>query len=874
MKYSIVIPVFNKASFTRHCLDTLQATLAGAGEGEVIVVDNASSDGTPELLKQYPWIKLIRNETNLGFAAANNQGARAAQGDYLVLLNNDTEGFPGWLEAMLQVAEEPGVGIVGAKLLFADDTVQHGGVAFAGVPYGPQRLGPFHFNYLIRSDDVDASKRRDVQAVTGACLVTPRALYLELGGLDEAYWNGYEDVDYCLKVHERGMRIVYEPAAVLYHFESQSGVQRFRRNQWNAKVLEARWRDKIRFDAGERMFERGSTRRTERQSRGDRIVSVVKTPAVTVVVHGEEPPGGRESFERALRTNFVPVDRVVWATSGDSTACARDAMEVRGNRYLVTVRGAAMLEPHWLDALASQVEGLTNVCAATAAPEAGFGPQARPLAADARCTLINLRRFPQHVRLDDRFETLDGAIADLLLRGVDLRLGTRGVDRSVATLPPIATDRAFEAVHGFPLRDVFRTGEGAIEARWRSIPKRARGLVSIVTLSWNAPTFTKIALDSIRAQTPEPYEVIVVDNGSKPETLEFLRSIDDPHVRVIYNEKNLGFGRGNNIGLAHARGEYVVILNNDVVVTEGWLDGLLAPFDRIPWLGVTAPRSNVIAGDQVVTDALYNDEPGLVRYANERRRRWKQQGYVTERVIGFCMCVDRRVIDEVGGFDPIYGLGNFEDDDLCIRIRAAGYGIYVCDDVFIHHFGSQSFKANNVDYAASMAENWRRFATKWNFDLAYDPNKGYDPRGASYNGFRRDAHYVPLPAVQVAIEPAHATSEPPGVVFVAHVEDEEAWQRISGFVRRFARAFAADERAELAIGVAGELGASTVGVRVARLLERAGLDEDAVGTIDIRDVDDRSWLSAIEAGRVVPVDEVRDASPVGLRRYLEETATR
>lgn len=871
MKYSIIIPVFNKAAFTKQCLDTLQPTLAGAGDGEVIVIDNASSDETPELLKSYPWITVISNEKNLGFAGANNQGARAARGEYLVLLNNDTQGFPGWLAAMLRTAQEPGVGAVGAKLLFPDDTVQHGGVAFSGIPYGPQRVGPFHFDYLVPSDDPEVSRQRDLQAVTGACLLTPRALYLELGGLDEAYWNGYEDVDYCLKVRERGLRVVYEPQAVLYHFESQSGVQRFRRNQWNAHLLESRWREKVRFDAAERMFERGYARRSERQSRGDRLVSIVKTPATTVVVYGAEPAGGRDAFERTLRNTSLPIERVVWATAGDAVRAARDAMELRGNRYLVTVHGAATLERGWLEALAAEVESLTNVCAATAAPEAGYGVGARPLAADARCTLLSLRRFPQHVRLDDRFGSLDGAIADLLLTGVDLRFGTRGVEHRVAGLPDVVEDAAFERIHGFALRDVFRPGTGAIEARWRAVPKRARGLVSIVTLSWNAPQFTKIALDSIKARTTEPYEVVVVDNGSKPETLEYLRSIDDPHVRVIYNDTNLGFGRGNNIGMAHARGEYVVILNNDVVVTNGWLEGLLSPFDRIPWLGVTAPRSNMIAGDQVVTDAAYNDESGLAHYAEDRRRRWKHQGYITERVIGFCMCIDRRVIDEVGGFDPIYGLGNFEDDDLCIRIRAAGYGLYVCDDVFIHHFGSQSFKANNVDYAASMAGNWRRFASKWNFNLAYDPQKGYDPRSASYHGFTREQHFVPLPHLRDPAPPAQ--TEPPHVVFIAHVENEDGWQRTSAFVRRFARAFAVEDRVELAIGVAGDMSAETVGARVGRLLERAGIDEERIASIDIRDVDDDAWHSDVEARAVIAIVDVDDTSPLGLRRYLESSAT-
>ena len=99
------------------------------------------------------------------------------------------------------------------------------------------------------------------------------------------------------------------------------------------------------------------------------------------------------------------------------------------------------------------------------------------------------------------------------------------------------------------------------------------------------------ALQSIREQTAEPYEVIVVDNGSGPETLKALATIDDPHVRIMYNKTNRGFAGGNNDGIAHARGDYVILLNNDVIVTPGWADGLVDAFRRLPGLGISAPRA-------------------------------------------------------------------------------------------------------------------------------------------------------------------------------------------------------------------------------------------------------------------------------------------
>ncbi|MEO9170406.1 MAG: glycosyltransferase family 2 protein, partial [Candidatus Baltobacteraceae bacterium] len=735
MNYSIIIPVFNKAAFTKRCLDTLQATLAGAGDGEVIVVDNASTDETIELLKAYSWIRLIRNDVNLGFAAANNQGAKVARGKYLVLLNNDTEGFPGWLSAMLETAGEPGVGIVGAKLLFEDRTIQHGGAVVGRAILNRASLTPFHHNYLMPETEPDTNIRTDFQVVTGACLVTPRELYLELGGLDEAYWNGYEDVDYCFKVRERGLRVVYEPKAKLFHFESQSGVQRFRKTMWNVQVLEERWRGKVRFDAVERNFRRGFTRRAYATARGGLTWLVVPLPEITVVVHGAEPAQGRARFEACLRDTVVPVARIVWATQGDAIPVSREIMELRGQRGIAFVHGGAQLNCGWLDELLAQCDGSLTCVASTGAPEPGTGDNIRPVAADARCTLVMMHSLPMHVRLRD-FASLDGAVADLTLRCIDLGMGTRGVSRLVGTLPPQPDDASFTARHGISLRGVLADDGDFIEQRLRDASIRERGLVSIVTLSWNAPHFTKTALDSIATYTSEPYEVIVVDNGSRPETIAMLEAVDDPHVRIIYNGKNLGFGGGNNVGIAAALGEHIVVLNNDVVVTREWLDRLIAPFGRVPGIGVTAPRSNRVNGHQQIHDAQYEGMDAAQAFANERSETWESFGYFAERAIGLCLCIDRRVIEEIGGFDERFRFGNFEDDDFCIRVRAAGYKIYICEDSFVHHFGSQSFAANKLDYAAIMSENAKKFAEKWSYTLA-ELNAGYEPRRAIFQGFDR-----------------------------------------------------------------------------------------------------------------------------------------
>ena len=143
MDFSIVMPVFNREDLTQKCLLTLLPTLEGAGNGEVIVVDNGSLPKTAAVLSAFAWVRVIRNETNLGFAAACNQGARAAAGRLICHLNNDIIAQPRWLANMI-ARLEPGVGIVGARLFFPDDTIQHAGVPTFPVRFGVEGFGPHH----------------------------------------------------------------------------------------------------------------------------------------------------------------------------------------------------------------------------------------------------------------------------------------------------------------------------------------------------------------------------------------------------------------------------------------------------------------------------------------------------------------------------------------------------------------------------------------------------------------------------------------------------------------------------------------------------------------------------------------------------------
>lgn len=245
MTVSVIIPVHNQLAYTRQCLESVFATDKGVRR-EVIVIDNASTDGTFSYLRrQSGRLKAIRNTTNLGFARACNQGARAATGQFLCFLNNDTVCRPGWLAALLAAMRtDPRIGVAGSKLLYPDGTVQHAGVVIT-------RENPISPLLIYRGAPGNApfvNKTRDFQVVTGACMLVRRQVCDTVGGFDEGFINGCEDVDFCLRVRQRGYRVVYVPASVLCHFESRTPGRHTHIPQNRAR-LHAKWRGKIRVDA-------------------------------------------------------------------------------------------------------------------------------------------------------------------------------------------------------------------------------------------------------------------------------------------------------------------------------------------------------------------------------------------------------------------------------------------------------------------------------------------------------------------------------------------------------------------------------------------------------------------------------------------------
>ncbi len=213
---SILLVLFNRAELTLACLRSLAEnhTLGM----EVIIVDNASSDETPLMLDQIRGARIVRNAENRNFVLAVNQAASEARGEYVLILNNDTQILPGALQAALATARTGGdIGAVGGRLILFDGSLQEAGSIVwrdgSCVGYG-RGDNPFAPMYMFR---------RDVDYCSGAFLLTPRRLWQKLGGFDEVFKPAYyEETDYCTRLREEGFRIVYEPNAALLHYEFAS----------------------------------------------------------------------------------------------------------------------------------------------------------------------------------------------------------------------------------------------------------------------------------------------------------------------------------------------------------------------------------------------------------------------------------------------------------------------------------------------------------------------------------------------------------------------------------------------------------------------------------------------------------------------------
>jgi GT2 family glycosyltransferase len=262
--------------------------------------------------------------------------------------------------------------------------------------------------------------------------------------------------------------------------------------------------------------------------------------------------------------------------------------------------------------------------------------------------------------------------------------------------------------------------EQSLESRFADLNGAIRAtfpLTSIIIVTFNNLSLNRLCLQTLYAYTDWPnFEVIVVDNGSTDGTREYLKEAERQfsQLRVVFNGANLGFARANNIGLQKARGEYLVLLNNDTVVVQGWLSALIRHLVADQTIGLIGPVTNE-TGNEAKVPVGYQQLDEMPAWAMEFTRAHDAYTFDIPMLAMFCVAMRRATFAEIGPLDEQFGIGMFEDDDYSLRMKMGGYRVVCAADAFVHHFGCASFnKLMESDaYQRLFTENRQRYEAKW-----------------------------------------------------------------------------------------------------------------------------------------------------------------
>lgn len=283
---------------------------------------------------------------------------------------------------------------------------------------------------------------------------------------------------------------------------------------------------------------------------------------------------------------------------------------------------------------------------------------------------------------------------------------------------------------------ILSADDGQVDARDRAraivqqLDQSVPPLVSVVLVTYNKLELTHACLHSLEKNTHyKNVEIIVVDNDSRDATPEYLKewARRGENRRIILNADNRGFAAGNNQGLRIARGEYLVLLNNDTYVTSGWLGSLVRHLQRNSGMGIVGPVTNNI-GNESRIDISYGSMDEMEAAARRYTASHMGETITLYTAAFFCVAFTREIYEKVGELDEAFGIGMFEDDDYCRRVQQLGYTVACAEDVFIHHHHSASFNLMGVERRMKLFnENRALYESKWGPWVPHTYRQGVGP---------------------------------------------------------------------------------------------------------------------------------------------------
>jgi len=267
--------------------------------------------------------------------------------------------------------------------------------------------------------------------------------------------------------------------------------------------------------------------------------------------------------------------------------------------------------------------------------------------------------------------------------------------------------------------------------------------VSIVVPAFNQLEYCRQCVTSLQRNTAHPYRLILVDNGSTDGVGKYFDSVAD--AVVIHAATNRGFAGGVNLGLAQAEG-HVCVLNSDTLLPAGWLGRLVEVLESDPAWGMVGPMTNYASGPQQIGGLTFQTLAEINAFAADRYAAHGIGVQPVSRLVGFCLLIRDRTLEAVGGFDERYGVGNFEDDDYCRRVREAGWRLGMAEGAFVFHCGNRTFAGMGIvdsQWDALLLKNHELYVQKWGTagagDAAVAPALNAAARAAYEEGRHRQA---------------------------------------------------------------------------------------------------------------------------------------
>jgi GT2 family glycosyltransferase/acetyltransferase-like isoleucine patch superfamily enzyme len=266
-----------------------------------------------------------------------------------------------------------------------------------------------------------------------------------------------------------------------------------------------------------------------------------------------------------------------------------------------------------------------------------------------------------------------------------------------------------------------------IDRSWyNSRQAQGQAATTIIIPTHSNVVWLEQCLKSIKNTTnPSLTEILVIENGATEEVEKVLDGLE--WIKVLHNDTNVGYIRAINKGIVEANNPYVIIMNDDVLVTYGWLDELFNTMRSNPDVGLVGPITNAGNGIQTIPIS-YSKIEDFPNFARKTLGKNIEVSYSVPRITGFCTLISPKLIEEIGGLDPRFGIGNYDDDDFCNRAKLSGYDIRVCMSAFVHHASHVTFSQtmNNEEFNELLETNWGIFKEKWRLDSGLKRGDPYE----------------------------------------------------------------------------------------------------------------------------------------------------